>query len=102
MLEDVAIDEGRSQLIRQHFHEPFTPAGMNDLLSVVRHSQLRAGEVVVRQGATDDDLFLVLTGRLQVRITLPAGGTVIVDEVEPGGVVGEMALLTGQRHARRR
>ncbi|MEO8303958.1 MAG: cyclic nucleotide-binding and patatin-like phospholipase domain-containing protein, partial [Betaproteobacteria bacterium] len=37
----------------------------------------------------------VLKGRLQVRIDLPAGGTVTVDEVGPGGVVGEMALLTG-------
>ena len=95
MIEDVSIGDGRSQLIRQHFHEPFSPEGMNDLVSVVRHSRLRAGEVVVQEGATDDDLFLVLTGRLEVRITLPAGGAVIVDEVEPGGVVGEMALLTG-------
>jgi hypothetical protein len=68
---------------------------MNDLLSVVRHSRLSPGEAVLRQGASDDDLFLVLSGKLQVRIGLPAGGSVTVDEVGPGGGVGEMALLTG-------
>jgi CRP-like cAMP-binding protein len=50
---------------------------------------------VLRQGTNDDDLFLVLSGKVQVRIDLPAGGAVTVDEVGPGGVVGEMALLTG-------
>jgi NTE family protein/lysophospholipid hydrolase len=98
MIEHPLEDEQRSLLVRRHFHQPFSPEGVNDLLSVVRHVRLRAGEVALRQGATDDDLFLVLTGRLQVRIALPAGGAVTVDEVGPGGVVGEMALLTG--HAR--
>ena len=88
-------DEQRSTLVRQHFHQPFTPEGVKDLLSVLRHVTLRAGEVAMRQGAADDDLFLVLKGRLQVNIDLPAGGSVTVDEVGPGGVVGEMALLTG-------
>jgi NTE family protein len=95
MAEKPTNEEQRSQLVRRHFHEPFSPEGMNDLLSVVRHSRLSPGEAVLRQGASDDDLFLVLSGTLQVRIGLPAGGTVTVDEVGPGGVVGEMALLTG-------
>lgn len=88
-------DERRSTLVRQYFHQPFSPEGVKDLLSVLRHVTLRAGEVAIRQGAADDDLFLVLKGRLQVKIDLPTGGTVTVDEVGPGGVVGEMALLTG-------
>jgi NTE family protein/lysophospholipid hydrolase len=95
MVDKPLGDEQRSQLVRRHFHEPFSPEGMNDLLSVVRHSRLSAGEAVLRTGASDDDLFLILTGKLQVRIDLPAGGAVTVDEVGPGGVVGEMALLTG-------
>jgi len=94
-IEDPAGDAERSRLVRRHFHEPFSPEGMNDLLSVVRHSRLTAGQAVLRQGTNDDDLFLVLSGKVQVRIDLPAGGAVTVDEVGPGGVVGEMALLTG-------
>jgi NTE family protein/lysophospholipid hydrolase len=99
MADNPLGDEQRSQLVRRHFHEPFSPEGMNDLLSVVRHSRLAAGQAVLRQGASDDDLFLVLTGKLQVRIALPQGGAVTVDEVGPGGVVGEMALLTGNTRA---
>jgi len=88
-------DEQRSQLVRRHFHEPFSAEGIDDLLSVVRHSRVSAGEAVLRQGATENDLVLVLSGKLLVRLDLPAGGAVTVDEVGPGGVVGEMALLTG-------
>src|SRR5690349_19591420 len=95
MTDNSSGDEQRSQLVRRHFHEPFSPDGMNDLLSVVRHSRLSAGQAVLHQGATGDDLFLVVSGKLQVRIDLPAGGAVTVDEVGPGGVVGEMAVLTG-------
>lgn len=94
-IEDPAGDTERSRLVRRHFHEPFSPEGMNDLLSVVRHSRLTTGQAVLCQGTNGDDLFLVLSGKVQVRIELPAGGTVAVDEVGPGGVVGEMALLTG-------
>ncbi len=52
---------------------------------------------VLQQGDADDDLFLVLSGRLQVRIEFGSGVAATVEEVGPGGVVGEMALLTGQR-----
>ena len=42
MLEDPSVVEGRSQLIRQHFHEPFTPEGMSDPASVDARADLFA------------------------------------------------------------
>ena len=56
---------------------------------------LPAGRVLMRQGEWGREMMVVLEGRLKVE----RGGRV-VDEVGPGGVVGEMALLAeGPRNA---
>ena len=74
MVEPTSTDEQRSQLVRRHFHGPFSAEGIDDLLAALRHVRLDAGESVLRPGDTDDDLFLVLSGRLEVRIDLGRGG----------------------------
>jgi len=99
MIDRPSGNEQAALLVRRHFHQPFSPEGMDDLLAVVRHVRLGAGETVMQQGDADDDLFLVLSGRLQVRIELGGGAAATIEEVGPGGVVGEMALLTGNARA---
>jgi NTE family protein/lysophospholipid hydrolase len=82
-------------LAERHFHEPFPPSGVADLLEVLRHVRLAPGDVVMRQGEQGDELYLVLVGRLLVQVENEDGSRTGVDEIAPGGVVGEMALLTG-------
>lgn len=55
-----------------------------------------AGTTVFRIGDDAEGLYLVLSGR--VRITDEARETVA--EVDPGGYVGEQALLKGRSHSR--
>jgi small-conductance mechanosensitive channel/CRP-like cAMP-binding protein len=54
------------------------------------------GEVVVQQGARDDELFLCVRGSLVVQHT-PSGGTQSreIARLTPGGVFGELSLMTG-------
>ena len=57
----------------------------------------RANDVIVRQGEREDIVYLVLTGR--VRVTQARGDTaseVIVAELGPGEVFGELAALEAQ------
>jgi small-conductance mechanosensitive channel/CRP-like cAMP-binding protein len=51
-----------------------------------------AGEAIVRQGATGDSMFVVLTGRVRVQLE-PSGQEVAV--IPAGGFFGEMSMLTG-------
>ncbi len=88
--------ELRSLLIARHFHEPFPLAVVDELVDVLDHLQLPAGEVLLRQGDPGDDLYVVLTGCLAISIERPGTASALIDEIGPGGVVGEMALLTGQ------
>lgn len=54
------------------------------------------GEVVVRQGARDDELYLCVRGVLSVTHT-PTGSTETreIAKLAPGGVFGELSLMTG-------
>jgi small-conductance mechanosensitive channel/CRP-like cAMP-binding protein len=51
-----------------------------------------AGEAIVRQGAAGSSMYVVLTGRVRV-VLEPSGQEVAV--IEPGGIFGEMSMLTG-------
>jgi small-conductance mechanosensitive channel/CRP-like cAMP-binding protein len=51
-----------------------------------------AGEAIVRQGAAGSSMYVVLSGRVRVLLE-PSGQEVAV--LEPGGIFGEMSMLTG-------
>lgn len=59
---------------------------------------LKGGHVLFGQGTEGDDCFVVLSGRLRVEREGP-DGPVLVRELARGDLVGEFALLTGQRRA---
>lgn len=52
------------------------------------------GEVLMRQGDAADGLYLVGSGRLQVKIEREDGSEEVINEIGRGDLVGEMALLT--------
>ncbi|MBK6334246.1 MAG: cyclic nucleotide-binding domain-containing protein [Betaproteobacteria bacterium] len=85
----------RTLLVQRHFHEPFPPSGVDDLVAALDHVALEPGATLLRQGDPGNALYLVLDGRLSVHAEHADGTSTAVDEIGPGGVVGEMALLTG-------
>ncbi|MEZ5818721.1 MAG: patatin-like phospholipase family protein [Hyphomicrobiaceae bacterium] len=54
--------------------------------------QLSRGDVLVRQGEEADDLYIVVSGRFDVRV---AGHEAAVAEIGPGSPIGEIAFLAG-------
>ena len=85
----------RALLVQRHFHEPFPPAGVDELIAALDHVALAPGATLIHQGDAGDELFLVLDGSLSVAVEHDDGTATIVDEIGPGSVAGEMALLTG-------
>jgi NTE family protein len=55
---------------------------------------LRRGDVLVRQGEEADALYIVVSGRFEVRV---AGRVEPVAEIGPGSPIGEIAFLAGGR-----
>lgn len=70
-----------------------------ELMAKVSLVRLRVGNVLYRQGEPGEDMHVVLSGRLQVKVDMPDGSERIVAYPQPGDAVGEMALLSGSRRA---
>jgi predicted acylesterase/phospholipase RssA/CRP-like cAMP-binding protein len=63
-------------------------------------TSLLKGQTLFRQGDPGDTLYLLLEGRLIVRLRHPDGTEIVLAQLEPGALLGELALLTGgQRSA---
>ncbi|MBW2526763.1 MAG: cyclic nucleotide-binding domain-containing protein [Deltaproteobacteria bacterium] len=68
---------------------------LESLMQVVDVAEYAEGEEIVREGEAGDELFVVLSGRLQV-----ARGATSIGELGPGEPFGEMALIrTASRSA---
>ena len=58
-------------------------------------------ETLFQQGDPGDSMYILVRGVLRIRASNPDGGETVLDILDPGASVGEMALLTGQRAQRR-
>lgn len=98
-----AIDEHR-----QHVSQVVHTLAATDIFSMLSEQALGAlaactelriygtGELLVRQGDTDDSLFIIRRGRVRVDVYHDNGqGAITVNRLEQGDFFGEMALLTG-------
>jgi CRP-like cAMP-binding protein len=63
----------RALLVQRHFHEPFPPSGVDDLVAALDHVALEQGATLLRQGDPGNELYLVLDGRLSVHADHPDG-----------------------------
>jgi len=59
-------------------------------------AQFMAGDVIIGEGETGQDLIIVDSGQIQVSTTL-VGGDVQLAELGEGAVVGEVAAITGAK-----
>jgi SulP family sulfate permease len=64
------------------------------LMTYLSRQTLAEGAVLIRQGESPDDVFVLESGRLQVEMVTPEGSRVRLRTVVPGVVVGEIAMYT--------
>lgn len=70
-----------------------------DLVSRIELQELARGKRLYVQGEPGTNMHILLTGRLQVRVTTEEGMDRVVAHLQPGEAVGEMAMVTGARRA---
>jgi CRP/FNR family transcriptional regulator, cyclic AMP receptor protein len=64
------------------------------LIDAGQRRELQPGEVLIREGAACDDIFLILDGSLEVSVA--AMGDQAIAQLATGEVVGEMSFVDGQ------
>ncbi|HTV21607.1 MAG TPA: mechanosensitive ion channel family protein [Polyangiaceae bacterium] len=72
-------------------------AEIDTLAKAVKVAPFAAGEMVTRQGAEANWLYVLTRGQVEIRVNTPDGGTKRVHTLSAPDFFGEMALLTGGR-----
>lgn len=80
-------------LAEQPFCRELTRAQVEFLAGCAKNARFGAGEYLVREGSLADSLFLIRSGRVAVESQVPGKGSVSVDTLGPGDVVGWSVLL---------
>ncbi|HYZ47733.1 MAG TPA: Crp/Fnr family transcriptional regulator, partial [Sphingomonas sp.] len=70
-------------------------AELQDLLERASLCSMKKGEVLLHQGDHGDYLIILLDGTIRVSMVASNGREIILDYLEPGSVLGEIALLDG-------
>ena len=69
--------------------------GLQMLAERGRPKHFAAGEVIMRQGDPSDALHVITRGRVRVERDQPGETPLVLAELGPGDVIGEMGLLDG-------
>jgi ATP-binding cassette subfamily B protein len=65
------------------------------LLAAGQEATFGFGEVLIRQGQLNSDLFIITRGRVRVVVSGKDGQEEVLSSLERGDIVGEMSLLSG-------
>jgi uncharacterized membrane protein len=76
-------------------------AELAGIRALMTRETFQRGAVIIREGDTGDDLYVVVQGAAQTCISDASGAEVVVDEVGPGGFFGELSMLTNEPRSAR-
>ncbi|HWJ07176.1 MAG TPA: cyclic nucleotide-binding domain-containing protein [Steroidobacteraceae bacterium] len=91
-MTDAAIVEGLS---KSKIATELTPEQCRTLAATVTVRDLQPGDVLVREGASDDHLYIVVGGSLGVIKAVGTDNELTLNVMRPGDVVGELSFLDG-------
>lgn len=99
---ETAAELSRSVLLVKSFlslFEGITDTSLNELLKDTSIKHLRSGEELFRQGDDTDGLYIVMAGRLPIRLTREDGTAMVIAEARAPQLVGEFSLITGAKRS---
>ncbi|HLT48560.1 MAG TPA: mechanosensitive ion channel family protein [Rubricoccaceae bacterium] len=91
-----AAEERERWLGEVDLFAPLAPEERRRLAACARTLLFAPGEQILHTGGEGGSMFVVVRGRVEIRVPKPDGGRVRVSEIRPGEVFGEMSLLTGE------
>jgi CRP-like cAMP-binding protein len=94
-LEQPVSAEGAGGLARLGFLQGADPEALAEAAPLARWMALGPGELVLDYGDASDDVFLVAEGAVRVMVRTPLGQELILGDLGPGEIFGEMAAIDG-------
>jgi CRP/FNR family transcriptional regulator, cyclic AMP receptor protein len=85
-----------SSLGHSKFFEDFTPENINTLAQFMHIYKADPGQVIIKEGDTDDFMLFVLEGLINIVKTDANGDRRSMTYVGPGATLGEMSMIDGE------
>jgi HEAT repeat protein len=73
-----------------------SPVELKQIASIAGEHVFTQGEVFAHQGDLGDEMFIVVSGEVEVRMRREDGEQVVITRRRPGDFVGEMSILSNQ------
>jgi CRP/FNR family cyclic AMP-dependent transcriptional regulator len=84
------------QALRSSFIFPVLGTAERErFIASARSQSFRAGETIFSMGDTGTSMMLVQAGHVRISYPSPEGRVVVLNELKPGSIFGEIALLDG-------
>lgn len=89
----------RRALARSALFKVLGPAELDGLIALARRRRYAPGAPICIEGELDGTLFVVATGRVRISASSPGGDERHLNELGPGDLIGEIAVLDGGRRS---
>jgi SulP family sulfate permease len=76
-----------------------SPDELAKIVEKIEEQSFAQGDYLIRKGEAGDSMHIIVTGKVAVPIIDSEGETKMVVHLGPTDLVGEMALLTGERRS---
>ncbi len=83
------MNEDRREMLLAH---PFLAGcpleAIERLADYAERRRFASGELLLREGGSEEDVYLLVRGRVSIEVHAPERGPLIIETIEPDGVVG--------------
>ncbi len=86
------------QILDSHLGAELSEAEASILAGLMSIQELKGGEYLIEEGATDDTLHVIVEGNLEVVKRTAANGTASIAVVREGHLTGELSFIDGSVH----
>ena len=85
-------------ILDSHLGAELSEAEASILAALMSIRELKGGEYLIEEGATDDTLHVIVEGNLEVVKRTAANGTASIAVVREGHLTGELSFIDGSVH----
>ncbi|MCE9645954.1 MAG: cyclic nucleotide-binding domain-containing protein [Chloroflexi bacterium] len=92
----IVISDG--EIVNEYLVRALSTLTQDQLVDVARRVKPQVyprDSFIIREGEVGDKFYILVDGRVDVLMSQPGGGQIVVNQLHPGNYFGEMALLGG-------